>query len=200
MIVNRRTGSSYEEKETKLVSWLYHNIIGRFLLKILTCKFISNLGGLYMRSPLSKLKIKKFIRQNHIDMTEYEEQTYHNFDEFFIRKIKKEARPIINDDNILMSPCDAKVLSYKIDSDAKIYIKGRYYTLVDLLKDTSLAQKYDDGICLVFRLCVDDYHHYSYIDEGKILASKKIAGKFHTVRPIAFERYPVFKENKRETN
>ena len=51
---------------------------------------------------------------------------------------------------------------------------------------------------LVFRLCVDDYHHYSFPDDGKIVSSKHINGKLHTVQPIAFKKYKVFTENDRE--
>ena len=198
MIANRVTGKCYEEKESRLVIWLYKHFLGRCLLKILTCKFVSNLGGMYMRSPLSKFKIKKFIRKNNINMDEYIPTKYHNFDAFFTRQIKPELRPMAGNTHILVAPSDAKLLAYKIDDNSKIYIKGRYYTLVDLLKDELLAKKYEGGICLVFRLCVDDYHHYAYIDDGKVLSSKKIKGRLHTVRPIAFSYYPVFKENKRE--
>ena len=54
------------------------------------------------------------------------------------------------------------------------------------------------GQCLVFRLSVDDYHRYGYFDDCQEEAWYYIKGRLHTVQPIAFRRYEVFKENCRE--
>ena len=61
-----------------------------------------------------------------------------------------------------------------------------------------LASEYDGGVCLVFRLAVDDYHRYSYVDDGQIVGHKKIKGIFHTVNPIANDICPIYKMNSRE--
>ena len=45
---------------------------------------------------------------------------------------------------------------------------------------------------------MDDYHHYIFPDDGKILDTKYIDGRLHTVQPIAFKKYKVFHENSRE--
>ena len=36
------------------------------------------------------------------------------------------------------------------------------------------------------------------MEDGRILETKTLPGVLHTVRPIAFRRYPVFSENARE--
>ena len=51
---------------------------------------------------------------------------------------------------------------------------------------------------MIFRLCVDDYHRYCYIDNGIKTENTHIRGEFHTVNPIALERYNVYKRNSRE--
>lgn len=52
---------------------------------------------------------------------------------------------------------------------------------------------------LVFRLCVDDYHRYSYVDNGYLGPIRRINGVYHTVNPIAIETgYDIYKENTRE--
>ena len=116
-----------------------------------------------MNSPLSKASIKKFIKKNNIDMTEYEEKSYRSYNDFFTRAIKEGARPIPEDPKVLMAPCDSKVSYYKIEDDTKITIKHTVYKLEDLLKSPRLADEYKGGTCLVFRLTVDDYHHYHYV-------------------------------------
>ena len=66
------------------------------------------------------------------------------------------------------------------------------------LQDEELAASFDGGVCLVFRLCVDNYHRYSYADSGKKGRNVFIPGVLHTVRPVALESLPVFSENCRE--
>ena len=49
----------------------------------------------------------------------------------------------------------------------------------------------------MFRLSVDNYHRFHYIDDGKTLKRKIIKGKFHTVSD-ASKKYKIYKENQRE--
>lgn len=181
----------YIESDTnKSLFFLYNTFLGRMLLKIAITKPISNIYALYMNSRLSKRKIKKFISDNNIDMDEYISKEYDSFNDFFIRKIKKDRRTI---DNGLIAVCDSKLLVYKIDDNLKLNIKNSVYSIKDLIGDD---RKYK--YALVFRLCVDDYHHYVFPDDGVVVEKKYIKGKFHTVQPIAQERYKIFHENSRE--
>lgn len=50
----------------------------------------------------------------------------------------------------------------------------------------------------MFRLCVDDYHRYCYIDWGVKGENHFLPGILHTVRPIALASCPVFIQNSRE--
>ena len=51
---------------------------------------------------------------------------------------------------------------------------------------------------MVFRLTVDDYHHYCYVADGRKSANVTLPGVFHTVNPAANDVYPIYKENARE--
>jgi phosphatidylserine decarboxylase len=187
----------YDETQDKQLKKLYGHIAGRAILKVMTLPVITNIGGAYMNSPLSKASIKKFIKKNNIDMTEYEEKSYKSYNDFFTRAIKEGARPIPEDPKVLMAPCDSKVSYYKIEDDTKITIKHTVYKLEDLLKSPRLADEYKGGTCLVFRLTVDDYHHYHYFDNGTSEKEVIIPGIFHTVNPIANDYYPIYKTNTR---
>ena len=143
-----------------------------------------------MNSSLSRKKIKKFINNNNIDMSEYISKENSSFNDFFIRKIKKEKRVI---DNGFISICDSKLSVYKIDSHLELDIKDRKYSIEELI-----GEKKEYKYALVFRLCVDDYHHYVFPDDGVVVKSRYINGKLHTVQPIAQEKYKIFHENSRE--
>lgn len=198
MIYYRDNGKILKEKESIMLKLLYNNLIGRLLLKLLTRKWISDLSAKYMSSSLSKKKIKKFIKKNNINMSEYEDNEYSSFNDFFTRKIKRDKRQLSNSKNDFLAPADARLLVYKIDENTSMYIKNSIYTVDELIKDKALATKYKEGYCLIYRLCVDDYHRYSFIDNGEIIENQKINGIFHTVQSISFKKYKVFKENSRE--
>lgn len=198
MTYYRENEKLVKEKNSVMLKLLYNNFIGRFILKLLTKKWVNNLSEKYMSSNFSKIKIKKFVKKNNINMSEYEEVKYSSFNDFFTRKIKEDKRVLSLNENDFLSPADARLIVYKIDENTNMSIKNSIYTIDELVKDKSLANRYKDGYCLVYRLCVDDYHRYSFIDDGKIIENKKIKGIFHTVQAIAFKKYKVFKENSRE--
>ena len=164
------------EGQNKLLKKLYSTSAGRCALKILVSPFVTHLGGLYMSSPFSKTSISSFIKNNDIDMSQYEEKKYKSYNDFFTRRIKDGQRPFDNSKDVLMAPADSKLTYYPINDDTILEIKDTKYQLKDLLQDETLAKEYDGGICLVFRLAVDDYHRYSYVDDGQIVSHKKIKG------------------------
>lgn len=100
---------------------------------------------------------------------------------------------------LLCSPCDSKLTVYKIDEKSKYEIKGTKYSFESLTRSSKLANYYNGGYMLVFRLCVDDYHRYAYVDNGKLGPIRRIDGVYHTVNPVAIEAgYDIYKENTRE--
>ena len=149
----------------------------------------------------SRLLIPLFIKANNIDMSLYEKSTYKDylsFNDFFTRKIKPQNRRIDMNKTSLISPCDARLSMYFIDEKSSFLIKNTRYTLKELLRDGELAKKYEGGYIGIFRLCVDDYHRFHFIDDGIKSHERHINGVFHTVNPIANDVYPIYKENTRE--
>lgn len=198
-IYSRETKDFYHQKEsgTLALKFLYNTIIGRFILKWLINPSVSQISGKYNDSKYSKRKIKKFIKKNKINIEDFIEEDYKNFNDFFTRTIKEEKRPMTKNTKRFISPADSKVLAYDITEDLKLTIKGSTYTLNELINNEEDLSEFKNGKCLVFRLCVDDYHHYCYPDDGKLIKNNTIAGKLHTVRSIS-SKYNIYKENQRE--
>lgn len=185
-----------EDSET--LKFLYDTLAGRLILKSLSGRTLSRICGSYLDSSFSKWLIKPFIKKNNIRIEDYEPVCYQSFNECFSRRIKKELRPIDTESDHLIAPCDGLLSAYKITGKEVLPIKQSKYSVKELLRNRKLADEYEDGICLVFRLCVNHYHRYSYIDDGVKGINHFIRGRLHTVRPIALKRYPVFVENCRE--
>ena len=107
-------------------------------------------------------------------------------------------RPINMEENAFIAPCDGRLSAYHISENSDFYIKKSYYSVADLIKNSKKAPDFNGGVCLVFRLCVDDYHRYIYPVSGRRSHERTINGAFHTVQPIALEHCPVYKENTRK--
>jgi len=185
-------------KESLCLRFLYNTIVGRCVLKILTQKALSDCIGKFLDSKYSRFLIPRFLEKNNINICDYEDVKYQNFNECFSRKIKRELRPIDYNRNHLIAPCDGKLSVYNITNNSVFPIKQSKYTIDELLDNKELANQFLDGICLVFRLTVDCYHRFSYIESGHKSKNFHINGKLHTVRPIALKKVPVFTENSRE--
>ena len=184
--------------QDKLLSFLYTNIFGRMLLKPLIQPQVSKLAGRYLSSAHSKLLISKFIERHEINMDIYEECDDSSFNDFFTRKIKPDCRPVPEDLDVLISPCDCLATVYPIQENTTFSIKNTEYTLRSLLRSPRLAKRFRGGYAYVLRLTVEDYHRYLYSVSGKQSKNYHIDGTFHTVNPIANDYLPIYKENTRE--
>lgn len=182
----------------KALGYLYNTKTGRTVLKIMTRPSVSKVTGKILSSKVSRIGIKKFVKKNNIKVDDYEERKYLSYNDFFTRKIKPGKRMICMAKSALICPCDGKLSYYKIENDSVFYIKESMYTISELLENEPLAKEFVGGTCLIFRLSVDDYHRYCYFDWCKKSNNKFIKGVLHTVNPIVFDKYNVYKQNCRE--
>lgn len=184
--------------QEQVLERLYHHPIGQKILPCLIRPFWSKLGGKILDHSISKLLIPAFIEKNKIDLGLYENKEYQSFNDFFTRKIRPECRMIDEEVSHLIAPCDGKLSVYPITEEARFCVKNTWYTMESLVKNKKIAKNFEGGQLLLFRLTVDDYHRYCYVDDGLKSKNHLIRGVFHTVNPIANDVYPIYKENTRE--
>lgn len=168
--------------------FLYHTRRGRMLTgTVLKKRFISAAYGRYMKTKASLKKIPGFIKHYQIDLAEIKRplHSFVSFNDFFIRELKPQARPMDTDPQHLISPADARLLAFKIDESLQLPVKGFWYNLEQLVDDKQLAADYTGGWCLIYRLAPSDYHRYHYIDDGYQEKVTVINGPLHSVNPIA---------------
>lgn len=195
-----RNGYEIHQNDTqnKVLTLLYQTKPGRILLAPLVKPWVSRFAGFCLNLPVSKWLVGPFIKNNQIDLSDYEDQDYRSYNDFFTRKIKQGHRKIDDRPEHLIAPCDSKLSVYSIRDDSYFKIKDTLYSMESLIRNKSLAAHYDGGLLLLFRLTVDDYHRFCYIDHGTKTKNYHISGVFHTVNPIANDIVPVYKENTRE--
>ena len=183
------------DSSSKSVRFFYRTWVGRCLLKTVMTLHLDRIAVWFLRSGLSRILIDRFMRRNNISVTPEQRATFRSYRDMFART--QENLPIDTEPKHLISPCDGWLSAFPIDENSSFAIKNSHYQLKDFLQDEDLAKNYIGGTCLIFRLCVSDYHHYCFIDDGYQGENHFIPGALHSVQPIACETYPVFVLNRR---
>ena len=128
-------------------------------------------------------------------------ESFKNFNEFFYRKLKLESRPTSSPDdpNVLVSPADCRLNCFKsITAATDLWIKGRQFSIANLLQDQEMAKLFDGGNLGIFRLAPQDYHRFHMPVDGIVGPTKAIEGAFYTVNPMAIRSaVDVYCENVR---
>lgn len=207
--IDRESGKPCVEKVygMKALELLYGDgwlskLFGRPLLH-LCAKFPlwSWIYGLLQKAPWSKRKIEPFIKNFGLDPSEFlqDPQTYLSFNDFFVRKLKPEARPIVPDTKKAILPADARYLFYPNLTEAEGFVvKGQKFDLSTLLGDAELAKKYYKGTMVMARLCPSDYHRYHFPCDCIPGQTKFINGWLYSVNPLALKKnIAIFTQNKR---
>lgn len=187
-----------ENGQDQLLQWLYTHRTGRLLIRLLIKPPVSRAAGRFLDTAASRILIGPSRKAMGISLKECEKKRFHSYNDFFTRRLRKECRPLPEDETVLISPCDGKLSVYPIDRNRRFRIKNTEYSLESLLRSRSLAERYRGGYACVFRLTVDDYHRYCYVDNGICSRPVRIPGVFHTVNPAANDVCPIYKENTRE--
>ncbi|MBU5317045.1 phosphatidylserine decarboxylase [Clostridium bornimense] len=204
--IYNRESKNYEIEQVlgeNYIKWTYESPIGKSFLNIfLKRKLFSKIYGFFCDSKSSRKKIDSIINEYNIDMNESIKQSkdFESFNDFFTRKLHNDARPISQNLNEFISPGDGRLLAFEnIDLENIVQVKGFTYSLKELINDDSIAKKYENGTCLILRLCPVDYHRFHFVDDGIISQTNKIKGFYYSVNPIALSGIKkLFCKNKRE--
>ena len=198
----RKTGQLMTENVAgeKWLVWLYNNPVGEVTLWTLAKrKMLSSVYGKMMDRTSSAKKIHPFINDFDIDMSGVQEQEFKNFNDFFTRRLKANARQIDTCLNTVVSPADGKILAYTDIGNSDFIIKGFRFDVSSFLDNPVLAQKYSDGTLIVIRLAPVDYHRFHFPVSGILTSDKKIEGDYYSVNPFALrKKAEIFCLNKRE--
>lgn len=182
--------------------WAYGNPLGRLTVAVAVKRlWFSKWYGWRMDNWESRQKIEPFIESYGVDVSEFAEPliSYKNFNQFFYRKLKPQARPIDMDEGVAVFPADGRHLAIEnIDTADQFYIKGQSFDLAKFLGDDALAQEFAGGTVLISRLCPVDYHRYHFPVSGEARDLQMLKGTLRSVSPLALRRQlSILWENRR---
>jgi phosphatidylserine decarboxylase len=199
--IDRKTGAVCAEKVygEKYLSLLYgrgpfSNILSWTLLPLVArFSWPSWFYGWRMKRPSSRAKIAPFIEEYGIDTSEFQTTEFASFNDFFIRKLRPECRPIAKG---IALPADGRYLVYpKFD---RFFVKGQEFSLGSFLQNGAYGRRFEEGSMVIARLCPTDYHRFHFPCDGVALKPHLINGVLYSVNPLALKkRISILSENKR---
>jgi phosphatidylserine decarboxylase len=183
-------------KKDKLKIWLFyilpHHLVSRLVY------FVTRRQG-----PLVQPMIKWFVEKFKVDMSdsEYPElDSYKTFNEFFIRALKQEVRPVVPGENTIASPVDGTVSATgKILEQSIFQAKGHQYTVRELLGgDTALSALFKNGRFATVYLAPYNYHRIHMPVDGLLKKMIHVPGRLFSVAPLTVSVIPrLFARNER---
>ncbi len=147
--------------------------------------------------------IKLFIKPYKIDMDEAlhsDPAHFKTFNDFFIRELKQGVRPIVDGDDIIVHPADARVSQFgDIKEGLLIQAKNHSFSAQELLGgDVDLYQEFEAGHFATLYLSPSDYHRVHMPCDGVLRKMIYVPGDLYSVNPLTTENIPnLFARNER---
>jgi phosphatidylserine decarboxylase len=152
---------------------------------------------------LKDLLIATFLRLYRIDMSETEQpdaKAYRDFNAFFTRALRPDARPMDLDPRAVVSPVDGRISqSGPITASRLIQAKGRDFTVEELLGgDPEHARVFIGGTFVTIYLAPSDYHRIHMPLGGDLAWMRHIPGRLFSVNNVTADLVPrLFARNER---
>ncbi len=125
---------------------------------------------------------------------------FETFNDFFVRELTADARPVDRQTNSIVSPVDGTVsIATQISGGALIQAKGFEYSVEDLLAtDTQEATEYVDGSFTTIYLAPYNYHRVHAPIDGELIAARYVPGDLFSVNEATVGRVQgLFRRNER---
>lgn len=177
-----------------------------FFQKILPKHLLSRCLGFFAHCRCAFFKnaaIRFFIRYFKVDMSESlitDIKQFPSFNDFFIRQLKPDVRPVATDPAAIICPVDGVISELgKIHVGRLLQAKGVEYELVELLGgDAALAQHFVGGDFFTAYLAPKDYHRVHMPVAGRLRQMTYVPGQLFSVNPTSVLGIPrLFARNER---
>ncbi len=168
--------------------------------------FLSECFGLLANTKITWFKtwaINRFIRKYHIDLKDAltpDPNAYATFNEFFIRKLTPQSRPIAEDANAIISPADGTIAQIgHANKNQLLQAKQFYFSLETLFgNDKKTASYFEDGAFTTIYLAPHNYHRVHMPINGRLERTIYVPGKLFSVNRATTDHIPnLYARNER---
>ena len=154
--------------------------------------FLTRLMGRFSQihnRHVARLSIATWRMFTDLDLSEAKHTTFGSLHECFTRELRPGARPINQEADVMVSPCDAIVGACGTVEGTRIFqAKAFPYTLADLFGREAAGEAFRDGCYVTLRLTSTMYHRFHAPADAVIEHVTYISGDTWNVNPIALKR------------
>ena len=158
--------------------------IYRILIELTNGRWTSVLLKGFARSKLSGFLVPSFAKVYHLNQDEMDRNLdeYQTLHDLFVRTLKKDARQIDQSLESVVSPVDAVVEDVgRIKETSEIEVKGKIYSIDEMLGDKEVLEKYINGTYMILYLSPSHYHRIHSPVSGKVLKQWTLGSKSYPV-------------------
>lgn len=133
---------------------------------------------------------RKFLAECGVDLDEALDppEALDSVRKVFERKIRYwDCRPMPEDETIIVSPADSRVLVGSLSETSVLFLKNKFFDLTELLGREKRAwlAAFARGSFAIFRLTPDKYHYNHTPVAGVIRDVYEVRGNYHACNPAA---------------
>lgn len=128
-----------------------------------------------------------------------EDSGWTSFDAFFTRRLRDGTRDVDADPAVVVSPADGRIESMgPIDAGGTFVVKGRPYSVAELVGDEAEARRFLGGSGCVVYLSPRDYHRVHAPVDGIVRRIRSMPGDYYPVNAIGVKHVAnLFCRNRR---
>ncbi len=151
-------------------------------------------------APIGRAVVGLYSRMYDVRLDECDQNGgWASFDAFFTRELRDGAREIDPDPTAIVSPADGRIESMgTIEADGTFLVKGRPYSVAELVGDEREAARFLGGQGCVVYLSPRDYHRVHAPVGGTIRRIRSMPGDYYPVNAIGMRHVAnLFCRNRR---
>lgn len=161
---------------------------------------IGRLADRRWSGPVGRAVVGLYSRVYDVSLDECDQNGgWASFDAFFTRELRVGARNVDVDPTAIVSPADGRLESQAtIERDGTFLVKGRPYSVAELVGDEQEARRFVGGQGCVVYLSPRDYHRVHAPVGGSIRRIRSMPGDYYPVNAIGMRHVAnLFCRNRR---
>ena len=162
----------------------------RLMIELTNGRWTSGILRRFARSPVSRFVVPSFAKIYHLNQEEMEKglSEYPTLHDLFVRTLKKEARKIDKGNNTVVSPVDAVIEDVgPITETSDILVKGKTYSIEEMLGNHELLVKYLSGTYMILYLSPSHYHRIHSPVNGIVTKQWTLGAKSYPVNRLGLK-------------
>jgi len=173
----------------------------RVLPRVRITRAVGRLCDARLPKAVANAVVSAYVRAYDVNLedTVAPDGAFPSFDAFFTRALRDGARPVAAGEGAIVSPADGRLDDIgPVHAGGKFTIKGRDYTVADLVGDPGEVARYEGGQFAIVYLSPRDYHRVHSPVEGRVTLIRSLPGDLYPVNSIGERHVPsLFATNRR---